>query len=180
MTSFPPLNEALRLREFSFCKLILFLPIILGCAGSASNEKAFSATDYTARRIEPTKGEDFFIASQLILSSRFQYEIARTEEASQELYLETSWKNRYPFEDEIAAGIVEARARIILRARPSYIGPAATAAQLYNLDFHAENEVRLEGKDEWLRLPMSKMLRQYFDRIVGDLKTEVQNRRFRP
>ncbi|MCI0693394.1 hypothetical protein L0337_15490 [candidate division KSB1 bacterium] len=167
-------------RVLSFCKLILFLLFFLGCASSASREKAPSASDYVAKRIEPTKGEDFFIASQLILSSRFQYEIARTEETSQELYLETSWKNRYPFEDEIASGVVQARSRIILRARPSYIGPADPAAQLYNLDFHAENEVLLESKDEWLRLPMSKMLRQYFDRIVGDLKTEVQNRRFRP
>ena len=160
-------------------RLLLLLPVFISCAGSAFKEKASSA-DYTAKRIELTKGEDFFNAAQLILASKFQYEIERTEQATPELYLETSWKNRYPFEDEIARGIVKARSRIILRARPHYIGPTDAADLLFNLDFHAENEVLFEGKDEWERVPMSKMLMQYFGRIVDDLKSEVQNRRFRP
>jgi hypothetical protein len=160
--------------------LILFFPFLISCAGSASSEKPSSAVDYVAKRIEPTKGEDFFSSSNLILTSRFQFEIARTEATTQELYLETVWKNRYPFEDEIAGGVVQARSRIILRARPSYIGPTDQADLLYNLDFYGENEVLLSGTEEWSRLPLSKMLRKYFDDIVDDLKTEVQNRRFRP
>lgn len=102
------------------------------------------------------------------------YAIYKNRETSRTLYLETSWQERAPFEDEAAMGVEYARTRFVLRGR-------RTAPRLYTLRLEAQNQVRgafQEGEwhdraGAWSTAPLTDMYRAYVDEISTEIQLKV-------
>ncbi|MFQ5823245.1 MAG: hypothetical protein ACE5JB_04240, partial [bacterium] len=135
---------------YSLFWLLFLILIYIGCAGSASGEKARQQKNYRAT-IGITYEPEFYGVLQTILVSKYQYLISRTEQSSREIYFETSWKDRPPFEDESETGIIGAQTRFIIRAKARHAGQ-------YNIHLYAETQVLYESSEKWEPGPLSKML----------------------
>lgn len=85
------------------------------------------------------------------------------------VYMETDWKERDLFADEVAQGITEARSRIFVRARPR----TAQASSLQSVSMEVENHVRFEGVDDWDRSVITDEATDYFRSIERSIRTEL-------
>jgi hypothetical protein len=147
----------------------------MGCAASSGDKPASGskpgALKYTADLGTATTF-DFQEKSQRALN-KYQYVIERYEEYGNILYLETQWKDRQIFEDEQASGIIEAKSRIILEARPS-TRSSGGVAKLNKVEFTAENLVMFENTQTWASVPMTPLCKAYFKRFADDLRAEFR------
>lgn len=103
---------------------------------------------------------------------RYQYEIERDDASSSLLTIQTRWNSRYPFQDEIDSGAVQARTRLILTARSRFRtgGPADVRV----VELLAENMVWMGDSLRWRSGFTTAMFDAYIDRIADELKTELQ------
>ncbi|MGH7457172.1 MAG: hypothetical protein ACRENG_37830 [bacterium] len=150
--------------------LLLMMLVIGGCAASSSGSKSASLK-YTADLGTATTF-DFREKSQRALN-KYQYVIERFEEYGNILYLETQWKDREVFADEQTSGVVEAKSRIILEARP-FTRSSAGVTKLNKVEFAGENLVIFENTQTWASVPMTPMCKAYFKRFADDLRTEFR------
>ena len=107
---------------------------------------------------------------------RHGYAIYQNRDDGANLYIETSWQERAPLEDEAEIGVEDARTRFVARARKA--GPA-----LYTLRLSAENQVRgalqsaeaPEGEEthEWSTIPATDMLKAYVEQITTEIQLKV-------
>lgn len=104
--------------------------------------------------------------------NKFNYTVVRREESYEQIYYETDWRYRSPFEDELELNIADARTSLTVNAVPKMRG-GIPGSDLYNVYLSAENEVRFEGSEEWIRVPLSNMLVAYLNKIAEDLKLEL-------
>jgi hypothetical protein len=102
--------------------------------------------------------------------SRYQYEIERQDASPALLTILTRWNGRYPLADEQAQGVTETRTRFILTARAR--ARSGGTADVRIVEFSAENQVLTGGATEWHPL-MTTMFREYLDKLVDELKTEL-------
>jgi hypothetical protein len=91
---------------------------------------------------------------------KYQYEIER-QEGPPSIYIITRWKNRSPFNDEMAAGVQEARTRFIVEARRG-------SQLLYTVRLRSENEVRVG--DTFERAEPTPEFRAYASELSEELK----------
>ena len=151
--------------------LIFFLPLLLlGCAASSSGSKSASIKYVTD--LGTATAFDFQEKSQRALN-KYQYVVERYEEYGNILYWETQWKDREVFEDEQTSGIIEAKSRIILEARP-FTRSSAGATKLNKVELAGENLVMFEDTQTWVSVPMSPMCKAHFKRFADDLRTEFR------
>lgn len=106
---------------------------------------------------------------------RYEYAIYTTRETASTVYIETDWRNRAPFDDEVAAGADFARTRFVVRARRA-------AAAFYSLAIAAENQLHMGappdsvavseevGVDGWTTRPATPM----FEAYAGEIMTEIE------
>lgn len=102
---------------------------------------------------------------------RYQFRIERIESSTDMLYIETEWKNRYPFDDEIEQGIDAALTRIIIQATPR---TRSVGGDLNTVRLQAENQVRYRHGVEWHIVPMSPMLISYLKKLTEDTTIELR------
>ncbi|MBM4168703.1 MAG: hypothetical protein FJ215_06050 [Ignavibacteria bacterium] len=138
---------------------------VSGCAGGGGR----AGTIYSENLGTGTL-YDINTKSQAILN-RYQYRIERVESTTDLLYIETEWKNRYPFDDEIEQGVNAALTRIVIRATPRGRG---VGSDNNSIRFEGENKVRYQGGEEWHIVPMSPMLIAHFKDITDDLITDLR------
>jgi hypothetical protein len=150
--------------------IFLLMLFLMGCAASSSGSKP-AALKYTADLGTATTF-DFQEKSQRALN-KYQYVVERYEEYGNILYLETQWKDREVFEDEQKSGVIEAKSRIILEARP-FTRSSAGVTKLNKVEFAAENLVMFENTQSWASVPMTPLCRAYFKRFADDLRTEFR------
>lgn len=103
--------------------------------------------------------------------SKYQYEIYRTE-PTPHLYVETYWKDRYPFADEEAQGLGAGKTRLLFRTR---VRQRSKAGELLAVSITAENLVRQEDGGEWVPIEPTEEFRKYVKRIAEDLKVELES-----
>lgn len=145
--------------------LVFVLGFLIGCASlSDGSGGTYTTTVGTATAL------DFKTKTPRILS-RHQFEIAREEESTDLIYLETYWKSRAPFDDEAEQGIVDARLRLMVNARSR--GRGAMRHDMYTVRIDAENMVQYRGEEGWEYEPAGEMLRSYISRIADELKAEL-------
>jgi len=101
--------------------------------------------------------------------SKYQYQISRVEESSDQIYVQTQWNNRTPFEDEYDAGVKNARTRIIIEARPR----TRVGTILNTVRFTAENMVLFDLEGDWENRSLSQEGERYIRAIVNDLKADL-------
>lgn len=107
---------------------------------------------------------------------RHGYAIYDARQDGSNLYIETGWQERAPFDDEAAQGVDYARTRFIARAR-------MTAPGIYELRIAAENQVRpgrnassnirmREGLN-WGTMPPTKMFKAFVTEVTGEIQMRV-------
>ena len=148
--------------------LCLLLPIITGCSGSKSLR--FDARYKANLGISTTR--DFYNESIPILH-RHNYLIEKSEEYGTTYYIETRWSASPPFTDEEEIGVLQARTRIILRAKARQVASRSNVVRRLNqVVLTAENEVTFGEDDKGHKIPLTDMRKEYFRRIADELKME--------
>lgn len=148
---------------------VIICTMALGCA-TGNGAKAYSIVRQAA-------GEGTLLdvnAKTLRMLDRFQYEIVRTENSGQMAFYQTNWKYRIPFDDERAVGIVQARTRLTIRARPRRVATTAGSSNLYMVRMEAENMVMFEDSEIWTVTPNTSEYVQYVRTLAKDLENELR------
>jgi hypothetical protein len=149
----------------------LTLPIVvvaaLGCGASSGGSS--SATTYRQDLGNATV-YDFAHHTRLMMD-REQYEIEQQDSSANYQNFKTRWRQRYPYDDEIAMGVVEIQTQLTLRARARGAGGGGSA-DLRSTELIAQNMARVSSSDQWILTVYSPTFKQYIDEIARDLKTE--------
>ena len=114
-----------------------------GPGGAASLERSSSRTGVV---IDQDLGRVDFLtfadAVQDIVIRKYRFSLRRREEQSQSLYYETIWQIRVPTEEEQAAGVLDARHRVVMEGRRAGGASLPGGSQVYRVSLRIENEVR--------------------------------------
>lgn len=102
---------------------------------------------------------------------RHQYDI-HSQDSVPEIRIETHWKSRKPFADELSLGVTAAESRVIITARPR--GQSEMGA-IYNINIAVDNRIRVAGGTDWNESTNTALFQQYADEITNDFKREIQN-----
>jgi hypothetical protein len=108
---------------------------------------------------------------------RYQYEVERSDSSASVHVIRTRWRHRYPFDDEIFFGGVDAMTRFVIQARTRGGAGTSGASSLRAVEFIAENQVLMGETNEWRPNLMTDMFRDYVKQITLDLKTEFRGMR---
>lgn len=155
----------IRIRPFVGGALTLLL---LSCASSGGVGSDMSSTvrqnlgNFSASDIQRRTSEIFM---------RLSYQIDN-QIGPPSIVIETLWKTRTPFDDEIAAGNRQAQTRIIIRGRQR---PGLTQATLYTTTFEAQNRVRDTATGEWIEIPATESFRAYATQMARELRLELES-----
>jgi hypothetical protein len=151
--------------KLSLLAIIILSIALAGCASSDTvREQTYrsnlgTATDTDIQRIVPN------------ILSRYNFTIYRDEITLDGIYYETEWKDRDLFDDERALGVTEARSRIYVTARPR----TAQASSLHRVDFEVQNQVMIEGEEDWNRETITDEAETYFSEIARTLRVEFES-----
>lgn len=104
---------------------------------------------------------------RLLLQNQFHIE---RREVGPVLLIETDWRERRPFDDEIAVGVERAQTRITLTGRPRGQTGLGT---LYNLRMLVENRVLPVGSDEWSHAASTPEYQQWAEDLATELRREL-------
>lgn len=104
-----------------------------------------------------------------------RYEIERHEEPPS-IYIITRWRLRTPFPDEEEMGVVEARTRFILEARPRSRTMVGTSDREdpYSVRLRAVNEGRVAGGPGFTIIDTTPEFKEYADGLADELKTVLE------
>ena len=154
-----------RVRPFAGGALSLLLLSCASTGGMGSDRSAtvrqalgnFSASDIQRR------------SSEILM--RHSYQIDH-QVGPPSIVIETVWKARAPFDDEVAAGNRQAQTRIVIRGRQR---PGVTQATLYTTTFEAQNRVRDTLTNEWIEIPATASFEAYVREIARELRLELES-----
>ena len=151
--------------------LRLTLPVMVvtafGCAASSGGSSG--ATTYR-KDLGTATPHDFALHTQQMLD-REHYEIEQADSSANYQNFKTRWRQRYPYDDEVALGVVEIQTQLTLRARSRGAGGGGTA-DLRGAELIAQNMARLSSSDEFVLTVYTATFQDYIDVIARDLKTE--------
>lgn len=144
---------------------------LMACATGSSQQNAHFARDLGLATAAETVEK-----ARLVLGLH-QFEI-RQEEPAPNIYIETRWRERTPFEDEQAMGLTRAQVRAIVRARPR--SGTSQMGEVYTVDMVVEQRVSSALNSNWTFGTMTPSARQYATRLADDLRQrlDVGVRRF--
>ncbi len=141
--------------------------VAFACAGGSTG----GTSPELYRRDLPNATANDLVRMSLKILDQYTYEIERVDETTY-VVVETRWSGRYPFQDEIDAGVDEVLTKITVRGRPrGRASPGTVNLQVATLT--AENRVRFQGSLDWVRGYMSPMFKEYVDEIVRELTSEL-------
>jgi hypothetical protein len=149
--------------------------LALGCAGKSSE---IGSEPQVYRRDLPNATPTDLVESSVKILNRYTYRLERVDQSAY-VRIESGWISRYPLDDEIDVGIVKVLTRIVITGRPrGRRGPGVGNVRIATLT--AENQVLFEDSVEWVRGFLTPMFREYMNKIVSDLRTELDQgvRRF--
>lgn len=160
--------------RLSISRFLAFLPtlLLLGCATTggakeSTGSKAPKATFY--KNVGMATLPDLDQKGRRTLE-RAHYMVLRYDPPP-DVYYETQWLARDPFDDERAIGAVRAQSRIIIRARQR--DATWAKAMVYSVEFHVENQVRHEGGD-FTEIPATPLFTAYARQLASELEAELR------
>jgi hypothetical protein len=157
---------------FIFLLVVVISLLATSCSSSGASKSGSRSTSYE-KTLGTTTAVEFKRNVPLIFS-RYQFETYRAEESADQIYFESRWKERYPFQDELTAGAIKARTRIFVTSRPRYRDKSGYG-KVQKVFFTAENQVVLQGTEVWQEFPLTDMFLDYIKRIAGDLELEMKS-----
>ena len=157
-------------RFFIILIVAFFLFGLLACSSTKTGKGKSNPVKYK-KKLERVTRVDFLNKTRLILQNKYQYIFIRAEDNEGQQYIETDWKYRNPFDDEIDSGITEARSKVFLTAYPRSV---SNNQGLWIPTIEIVNEVKMGANSEWVELPISKEAQRYYDQITDDLNLEFR------
>lgn len=103
---------------------------------------------------------------------RYGYEVIRWV-GPPEIYIESAWRDRFPFDDEREIGIDFARNRLILRARR--VPQRTPNAVLYRVNISLENQTKSGPNGEWQTQVRTPSFLQYAAKFADELEQTVRS-----
>lgn len=143
--------------------------VVAACASSQSTGGSRTTT-YRKQVGQATRG-DLARKTRLIFN-RFHFVMEREDSSVSRQMFQSRWDGRFPLQDEIDSGVVEARTRLTVRARARGAGGRG-AADTRVVELLIENMVRMAEDAPWRRGFMTPLFLVYANRIHEDLKTEL-------
>ena len=151
--------------------LRLIVPIVIlaaiGCAASSGGSS--SATTYRTDLGTATT-HDFARHTRRMLD-REQYAVEQADSSANYQNFKTRWRQRYPYDDEIAMGVVEIQTQLTVRARSRGAGGGGSA-DLRTVEMIAQNMARLSSSDQFILTVYTPTFTDYIDEIARELKTD--------
>ena len=153
------------MKRIAIVSLIVICAATVACSsrGVEANRTRFSQDVGTATAIDAYER-----TMRVIRLHQFQIE---REIQPPNLYIETRWRERAPFEDERGLGISQAQVRVIVRGTSR---SATSKGELFSVNVAIENRVQLPFSTDWTEETASGQYRKYAQRIVDDLKRELE------
>ncbi|MCP4726498.1 MAG: hypothetical protein GY863_15745 [bacterium] len=156
--------------------LVLFSAFLLiQCAGGGATTA--SRSGYKKTLGDFRKAGIRLKSRNLIVKNGFEIEREEGVEDDDigDIYINTRWKTRTPFEDEKANNIISARTRITIRGRSSQRSLNMTSGErLFKVEFDTEGEVMIQGQNEWVKQPYSVELTAYLQKLCDELTVELR------
>jgi hypothetical protein len=147
-------------------RLSLLTLLFAACASGGASEASrgsFMRTVGTATQVDALE------KARKVLGL-MQYELRR-QDTIPALAIETEWRRRDPFADELDLGIRAAENRVFVSARrrgETQLGP------IYNITMQIENRVRMDaGGMQWVETTATPMFQQYSDSIFKLYQREL-------
>ncbi|MFQ5674413.1 MAG: hypothetical protein ACE5G1_00830 [bacterium] len=161
-----------RIKLTFVCSLLISTQwLFSSCAGSSSG--GFAAAAYITD-LGLTTNIGFRMETDRILIRKYQYITQILEESPDRSYFESDWKDRLPFADEQAVGVVQAKSRIIMEGRSRL---RATGGATLKVKFRGENQLLYQNSNSWqIGGEVTPLCKDYFKDIANELKTEFSTR----
>jgi hypothetical protein len=145
---------------------VLLVAMSVGCASRPSNLGVINQT----RNMGNATAAETYEKTSLVLTMH-QFEIEH-ESGPPSMYFQTRWRDRAPFEDEIAIGINGARIRATVTARKR--SQTSLMGEFYAVDLVIEQRVRFINANIWVQdPPPTASAREYAEQIAADLRREL-------
>lgn len=144
----------------------LALTLLVGCAPGRSMDTEYRRSVGTATPADIREKVERVIR-------RYQFQVARYEDDVNNRFWETRWRGRVPFEDEYAAGVNEARTRMIVDTRVAR--RTGGTVELYRVYVTFENEVQRTGATEWVTMELTPQFEAWAKEIADDLERQLQS-----
>ena len=148
-------------------RLRLLVPLAL-CVLNACASGAGSAL--YRREVGNASGPDAMRVIQRV-AEQYSYRIENVD-TLRDIRVETDWRKRQPFADELSLGVEDAESRLMVIARPrgqTTLGPS------YNVMLHVENRLRVQGSSTWNESMNTAMFKEYADKIANAMKEWFTN-----
>jgi hypothetical protein len=116
-------------------------------------------------------------STKLFAKHGFEHERQEGDEFNDagDIYVETRWKDRAPYDEEKEEGIVAARIKITIRARPTEIVVNFTSHErMFSVVYTMEHEVMVGFDREWVKRPFCPKLEEYTNRIYDEFKSQLR------
>ncbi|MGH7467183.1 MAG: hypothetical protein ACRENP_04275 [Longimicrobiales bacterium] len=111
------------------------------------------------------------VSRALLILSRNHFEVYQ-QEAAPFIRIETHWRTRRPFTDEVALGITNAESRVIVTAR---VRGETDVGSVYSVRMAVENRVKVGENMEWNDRTNTPMFRKFAEEMTGQFRTELIN-----
>lgn len=141
--------------------LVMLTSLSCASTGGSADEAHFS------REVGRGTAQEVLEKTQIVLLQH-QFEIDQVTDPPA-IYLRTRWRDRYPFEDEIARGVDEAQVRATVRGQPRRAG----GLTLYTVHITIEQRVRTPFMQDWITHTVTPRAEAYAARIAGDLERHL-------
>jgi hypothetical protein len=144
--------------------LALLLAVIpAACASSSGGSAAYRRDVGNA-----TRADALTLAARIV--NQYQYEVY-SQDIEPEIRIETHWRARRPFADELALGVTAAESRLVITARTR---GESQMGSIFNVRLAIDNRIRLAGGTEWNESTNTEMFRRYADEITDEFKKQIQ------
>ena len=157
--------------RFSFI-VVLCCALLAGCSGSGSSAGSDTGSSSMRANLGTSSRDHLTRTSEEALLTRYGYRLQRRVDTTEDIRLETEWKDLSATRDEQAQGYSFARVRITITARPR--SRSGGGARTYSARLVAECQVRRVDGVDWMDMPISPERRIYLDEIVDYLENEFK------
>lgn len=159
-------------RTWYRCIVVLVCVVLAGCSGAGESASSGSGSSTLRENLGTSSRSHIVRTSEEALLTRYGYRFQRRVDTTEDIRLETEWKDLTATGDEQAQGYSFARVRITITARPR--SRSGGGAQTYSARLVAECQVRRVDGVDWVDTPMTAMREEYIKEIANYLENEFK------
>ncbi|MCP4726499.1 MAG: hypothetical protein GY863_15750 [bacterium] len=153
---------------------VIMLGLLLICCSGGT---AISTRGFQKSMGDHLRGD--IVDQSTKLFAKHGFELERQEGAdindAGDIYVETRWKDRLPFDEEKSEGIVAVRTKIVIRARRTQKVLNFTTNQvMFRVTYVMEHEFMVGLDREWVKRPFCPKQEEYCHRIYDEYRSQLR------